>query len=220
MAGGASTQIDVSVSRLIGGSVTVNIAATDGLSVASSVTLTDLNAIEVAVSADAGASGTATLTFTAEDYATARVTVEIEDAPTQPDPAIGLVVAPTVLGLVTGESTNLTITASPTTATITISVAAGGDNIINAAEVTRSYELNEAQDEVVVAVTGVRSGMTTLTITAEADGYTSATASVRVEVIESLRIAATPVRCGLSGRWCQHADQCECEPGGRGIGHG
>ena len=94
------------------------------------------------------------------------------------------------MGLVTGESTNLTITASPTTATITISVAAGGDNIINAAEVTRSYELNEAQDEVVVAVTGVRSGMTTLTITAEADGYTSATASVRVEVIESLRIAA------------------------------
>ena len=67
----------MSVSRLIGGSVTVDIAATDGLRVPSSVTLTNLEAVAVEVTADAGASGTATLTFTADDYATAIVTVEI-----------------------------------------------------------------------------------------------------------------------------------------------
>ena len=90
------------------------------------------------------------------------------------------------MGLVTGERADLRITASPTTATITISVAAGGDNIINAAEVAGSYELNEAQDEVVVAVEGGVSGITTLTVTAASTGYMTATTQVRVEVNREL----------------------------------
>ena len=192
-----------------------------GLSVEpSSVTLTNLGAIEVAVSALAGASGTATLTFTATDYAPATVTVEIEDAPTQPAQPIGLGVTPSVLGLVTGERADLTITASPTTATITISVAIGGDNIINAAEVAGSYELNVAQDEVVVAVEGGVSGITTLTVTAASTGYMTATTQVRVEVIESLRIAAAPGDVDLVAGGASTQIECECESPDRGIGHG
>ena len=192
VADGASARIDVSVSRLIGGSVTVDIAATDGLRVPSSVTLTNLEAVAVEVSALAGASGTATLTFTATDYATATVTVEIMDAPTQPEPAVGLVVVPGVLEIVTGESRQIGITVA-TTATITIMSDSTG--IASVAESAERFEL-EVQEGVSnstqINVSGGNVGITTVTITAEADGYTSATASVRVEVVESLRIVATP----------------------------
>ena len=116
---GASTQIDVSVSRLVGESVTVDIAATDGLSVASSVLLTDLNEVAVTVTATESYDGTATVTFTATDYALATVAVEIEAAPTQPDPAVELSVMPSALEIVTGERAELMLTATPT-ATITI----------------------------------------------------------------------------------------------------
>ena len=191
VADGASARIDVSVSRLIGGSVTVGIAATDGLSVPSSVTLTDLETVAVEVSALAGASGTATLTFTATDYATATVTVEIMDAPTQPDPSVGLVVAQRVLEIVTGESRQIGITVA-TTATITIMSDSTG--IASVAESAERFELQVAADNnsTQINVSGGNVGITTVTITAEADGYTSATASVRVEVVESLRIVATP----------------------------
>ena len=192
MADGASARIDVSVSRLIGGSVTVDIAATDGLRVPSSVTLTNLEAVAVEVSALAGASGTATLTFTADDYATARVTVEIEAAPTQPELPVGLVVVPGVLEIVTGESRQISITVA-TTATITIMSDSTG--IASVAESAERFEL-EVQEGVSnstqINVSGGNVGITTVTITAEADGYTSATASVRVEVVESLRIVAMP----------------------------
>ena len=138
VADGASARIDVSVSRLIGGSVTVNIAATDGLRVPSSVTLTNLEAVAVEVSALAGASGTATLTFTADDYATATVTVEIMDAPTQPELPVGLVVVPGVLEIVTGESRQIGITVA-TTATITIMSDSTG--IASVAESAERFEL-------------------------------------------------------------------------------
>ena len=181
---------DVSVSRLIGAAVTVDIAATDGLSVATSVTLTNLEAVAVAVSALAGASGTATLTFTATDYATATVTVEIMDAPTQPELPVGLVVVPGVLEIVTGESRQIGITVA-TTATITITDSTG---IASVAESAERFEL-EVQEGVSnstqINVSGGNVGITTVTITAEADGYTSATASVR-EVVESLRLSRPP----------------------------
>ena len=57
VAGGDSTQISVSVSRVVGASVTVEIEASAGLRVEpSSVTLTNLDAMAVAVSANAGVS--------------------------------------------------------------------------------------------------------------------------------------------------------------------
>ena len=188
---GASTEISVSVSRLIGESVTVDIAATTGLSVASSVTLANLDKVVVAVTATESYSGTATVTFTATDYTTATVTVEIMDAPPPSLPAIGLVVVPPVLEIVTGESTNLTITAGATTATITIMSDSTG--IASVAESAARFELaGGAGNSTRINVFGGNVDTTTLTITATAAGYTSATTSVRVDVIESLRIAATP----------------------------
>ena len=191
VADGASARIDVSVSRLVGAAVTVNIAATDGLRVPSSVTLTNLEAVAVEVSALAGVSGTATLTFTATDYATATVTVEIMDAPTQPELPVGLVVVPGVLEIVTGESRQIGITVA-TTATITIMSDSTG--IASVAESAERFELqvDATNNSTQINVSGGNVGITTVTITAEADGYTSATASVRVEVVESLRIVARP----------------------------
>ena len=75
---GSSTQINVRVSRLIGESVTVDIAATTGLSVASSVLLTNLNEVGVTVTATESYDGTATVTFTATDYASATVAVDVD----------------------------------------------------------------------------------------------------------------------------------------------
>ena len=80
--------------------------------------------------------------------------------------------------------------------------------------------MNEAQDEVVVAVEGGVSGITTLTVTAASTGYMTATTQVRVEVIESLRIAATPGDVDLVADGASTQIRCECEPPGRGIGHG
>ena len=190
VAGGGSTQIDVSVSRLVGGSVTVAIDASAGLSVdATSVTLTTRDAVAVEVSAEIGASGTGTLMFTATDYATARVTVEIEAAPTEPDPPVGLVVVPRVLEIVTEGSTELSITVS-TTATITI---AGGDARASVeAGAARFTLIGGADNSTQIDVFGVRSGTTTLTIEAVAAGYETTRATVEVNVIESLRIVAEP----------------------------
>ena len=196
---GASTQISVRVSRIEGSEVTVEIAASTGLRVEpTSVTLTDRAIPGVTtVTADADYSGTATVTFEAVGYESTLVSVTITRAPTPELGPINLGVAPPALEIVTGASTNLTITAGATTATITISMAAGGENIINAAEVAGSYELTLDNTAVVVAVRGVRSGATTLTITAEAEGYTSARASVRVEVIERLSLVAEPASVDL-----------------------
>ena len=67
--------------------------------------------------------------------------------------------------------------------------------IASVAESAERFEL-EVQEGVSnstqINVSGGNVGITTVTITAEADGYTSATASVRVEVVESLRIVARP----------------------------
>ena len=191
---GASTEIDVSVNRLSGESVTVDIAATTGLSVASSVLLTNLNAVAVTVTATENYTGTATVTFmaAAEGYESATVAVEIEAAPTTPsDPEINLGVMPTPLEIVTGESTPLTITVS-TTATITIT----GDPEGIAEASTTSFSLGNTESRT-INVLGVDIGDTTLTITARAAGYTDTTVSVAVEVVESLQIFATPASVDL-----------------------
>ena len=186
VAGGASTQINVSVSRVVGESVRVDIDATAGLSVAQLVTLTNLDAIEVEVTADAGASGTGTLMFTADNYAMAMVTVEI-----RPAPAIELSVLPAALEIVSGMSAELTITATPTA---TITIISDNDNIASVAESAAAFELEGgANNSTRISVSGGNVDTTTLTITATADGHTDTMVSVAVEVIESLEIFATPV---------------------------
>ena len=190
VAGGDSTQINVSVSRVVGESVRVDIDATAGLSVASSVTLENLDAIEVEVTALAGASGTATVTFTATDYAMATVAVEIEAAPTQPELAVGLEVEPRVLEIVTEESTQISIMVLMVSTTATITITGDPEGIAEAS--TTSFSLGNTESRT-INVRGAKSGDTTLTITAAAAGHTDTTVSVAVNVLESLRIAATPV---------------------------
>ena len=77
---GASTEIRVRVSRVVGDSVTVDIAATEGLMVASSVTLATRDEVAVAVTATESYNGPATVTFTAAGYTTATVTVDIRES--------------------------------------------------------------------------------------------------------------------------------------------
>ena len=63
-----------------------------------------------------------------------------------------------------------------------------------------------------------------LDVGTDADDYSDAagirdTISVAVEVVESLRIVATPPSVDLVAG-CEHRDQCERESPDRGIGHG
>ena len=193
VAGGNSTQINVSVSRVVGASIMVDIDASDGLSVVSSVTLTNLDAIEVEVSADADASGTGTLMFTASNYETAMVTVEV--TPAAPLPAIELSVTPSPLEIVSGLSAELTITATPTAM---ITIISDDDNIASVAESAAAFELEGgAENSTRISVSGGNVDRTTLTIEASMAGYTTETVAVDVDVLESLRIAATPVRVVL-----------------------
>ena len=118
------------------------------------------------------------------------------EAPTQPEQSVGLVVVEGVLEIVTGESGQIGIMVA-TTATITIMSDSTG--IASVAESAERFELqvDATNNSTQINVSGGNVGITTVTITAEADGYTSATASVRVEVVESLRIAAVPARVDL-----------------------
>ena len=189
---GASTEINVRVSRLIGESVTVDIAATTGLSVASSVLLTNLNEVVVSVTATESYAGTATVTFTAPDgYASAMVAVNVDMVEEPTLLAVELSVMPSVLEIVTGESAKLMLTATPT-ATITIS----SDSTEIASVADAEFELQEGV-ETAINVSGGNVDTTTLTITATAVGRTDTTVSVRVEVVESLQIFATPASVDL-----------------------
>ena len=124
-----------------------------------------------------------TVTFEADDYASATVTVTIEED--DPQPQIVLEVEPPALEIVTGESTPISITVS-TTARITITSDPEG-----IAEAPASFGLNE-NGSTQIDVFGDRSGATTLTITADAVGYVSATTSVSVVVQDPLSIEVMP----------------------------
>ena len=189
---GASTEIRVRVSRVVGDSVRVDIAATEGLMVASSVTLATRDEVAVAVTATESYNGPATVTFTADDYATATVTVEVTEAVVQLEP-VELEVVPSALEIVGEMSTELTITATPMA---TITIISGDDGIAFVPVAAAPFILGNGQSTT-INVLGARSGTTTLTIKAAADGYTTTTASVEVEVIERLRIEAEPVSFDL-----------------------
>ena len=129
-----------------------------------------------------------TVTFEADDYASATVTVTIEED--DPQPQIELEVEPPALEIVTGESTPISITVS-TTARITITSDPEG-----IAEALASFGLNE-NGSTQIDVFGDRSGATTLTITADAVGYVSATTSVSVVVQDPLSIEVMPASVSL-----------------------
>ena len=191
--------------------VTVNVAAgdidTDNVTVTTTVTgNTNAVSVESPVGVSVGIptiftvrgldAGDATLRLTADhpDYKPASIDVSVSVSL----PPIGLSVDPSVLRFVIGgPPEELTITALPTATTITISV--DGDaaniigetgNIINMSPII--YMLDGDNSEVVVRVRGDEIGRTTLTITAEADGYETERATVGVEVLDSLRIEVDP----------------------------
>ena len=122
-----------------------------------------------------------------DNYMTEQIQVDITEDELPP---IELSVTPSALEeIVIGGPEVLRITASPARATITIDVAAEATDIINDNDVQGTYQLNKFDDdEIEVEVRGVNIGRTTLTITAEADGYTSETAIVSVMVLDLLRI--------------------------------
>ena len=191
---GASTEIRVRVSRIEGSEVTVEIAASTGLRVEpTSVTLTDRAVPGVTtVTADVDYSGTATVTFEAVGYESTLVSVTITRAPTPELGQINLGVAPPALEIVTGESTPLSISVS-TTATITIT-GGGSTAFVPAAVVPFTVGKDQSTT---INVFGDRSGTTTLTIEAVAAGYETTRATVEVEVLERLSLAAEPVRVDL-----------------------
>ena len=149
-------------------------------------------------------SGTATVTFEAVGYESTLVSVTITRAPTPELGPINLGVAPPALEIVTGASTPISISVL---ATATITITSDPEGI---AEAPASFGLNE-NGSTQIDVFGVRSGATTLTITAAAVGYVTARATVEVEVLERLSIVAEPDRVDLVARG-EHADQCACEP--------
>ena len=112
---GESTQISVSVSRIEGSEVTINVEAPEGLSVsASELTFSssspDPKVITVTAVEDDRYTGdrSKTLTLTADDYPMATVTVNITEDDLQP---IGLIVEPTELDLVRFTNTMIEVSA-------------------------------------------------------------------------------------------------------------
>ena len=184
------------MSRIEGSEVTVEIAASTGLRVEpTSVTLTDRAVPGVTtVTADVDYSGTATVTFEAVGYESTLVSVTITRAPTPELGQINLEVAPPALEVVTGESTPISISVL---ATATITITSNPEGIAEApASFDGSFGLNE-NGSTQIDVFGVRSGATTLTITAAAVGYVTARATVEVDVLERLRIVAEPASVDL-----------------------
>ena len=135
----------------------------------------------------------ATLTLSATGYASTMVTINITDDELPP---IGLRVTPPELEIVRGTEMVLTITTA-TTATITISEAAGADDIINDVQGTQTLNKNDPNNEIEIEVMGLKTGRTTLMITAEAVGYEMETTSVNVMVLDPLRIQVNQDRFNL-----------------------
>ena len=183
---GASTEINVRVSRLLGESVTVDIVATTGLSVASSVLLTNLNEVVVSVTATESYAGTATVTFTADDYATARVTVNITDATPQP---IELAVrSSTELDLVTFETAGITVSVA---VAATLNVVTEGSVRLEGGRMAGTFGLGAGETQIQIEAVSVGEGTVTFTV---GEGGTADTAVVTVMVIKpTLMISASGV---------------------------
>ena len=200
MEGGASTQISVSLSRIDAdrGEVEVSIDL-EGSGLAVSTTLLMFNSTKsqtVTVTATNNDdeymdNRSERLILTAMGYASATVTVEITDDELPP---IELSVEPSPLKLVIGTPTELTIEVSATEG-VTLTVTVGDADIIES--LAAEYLLMSDETRTEITVRGDNIGATTLRITAEAEGYISATTIVSVEVLDLLRIEADTDRLSL-----------------------
>ena len=200
-------ELEIEARTTEGLTVTVNVEAGDTDNVTVTTTVmgnTDAVSVESPVGVSVGTptiftvqgldAGNATLTLIASHplYESASIDVSVRVSL----PPVGLSVDPPALGFVIGgPPEELTITTA-TTATITIDVAAEANDIIN--DIQGTYPLNKNDNDAIkIEVSGINTGRTTLTITAEADGYTSETAIVNVEVLDSLRIEVDPATFDL-----------------------
>ena len=136
--------------------------------------------------------GDETLTLTAShpdyDSTSTEVDVRVDLRPLE------LSVEPSPLEIVIGTSKILTIGVSATEG-VTLTVTVDRDGIIK--ELADEYLLTSGETSMTIEVIGNAIGDTILTITAEAEGYTSATTTVSVEVLDSLRIEVDTDRLSL-----------------------
>ena len=212
---GDSAQISVSVSRIEGSEVTINLEAPPGLSVsASELTFSrsspDPKVITVTAVEDDRYTGdrSSTLTLTADGYTMATVTVDITE---EEPPPVGLVVSPSPLGVVIGMSETFTVAVEEGVRTV-IWMRSGNSEIASlpfegywgpdgfvgrSLEFTGGRYSGSQQSNPRFEVHGVNIGMTTVTVTAVADGYAAGTATVMVEVLDILRIGTDSDRLSL-----------------------
>ena len=212
---GDSTQISVSVNRIAASEVTINVEAPEGLSVSpSELTFSrsspDPKVITVTAVEDVRYAGgsSATLTLTADGYTTATVTVDIAE---DDQPSLGLVVSPSPLGVVIGMSETFTVaveegvraviwmrSGNSEIASLPFEGYWGPDGFVGGSlEFTGGRYSGSQQSNPRFEVHGVNIGMTTVTVTAVADGYAAGTATVMVEVVDPLRIETNPARLSL-----------------------
>ena len=133
-----------------------------------------------------------TLTLTAShplyDSARTEVDVSVSLRPLE------LSVEPSPLEVVIGTSKILMIGVSATEG-VTLTVTVRDANIIE--ELAAEYLLMSGETSTEITVRGNNIGDTTLTMTAEAEGYTSPTRTVSIEVLDLLRIEADTDRLSL-----------------------
>ena len=180
VADGDSAQVKVSLNRLDAGSDEVEVSIKQEgsrLDVASSLTLRSRDEMEVSVT-PTSETGMSTLTFTADDYITATVTVEITPAAL---PQVGLS-ASTELEITVGTTEALTIQVNAeeaTRATLTTSIRIS--TIISVMAPPAPTSLTGGNT--IINVTGVNQGETDLVIRVEAGGYETTEITVRVRVM-------------------------------------
>ena len=203
---GDNTQISVSLNRIAASEVTINVEAPEGLSVsASELTFSrsspDPKVITVTAVEDDRYAGdrSETLILTADGYTTATVTVEVtEDDP----PPVGVAISPSPLKVVIGMSELFTVAVEEGVRTV-IWMRSGNSEIASlpfegyrgpdgfvggSLEFTGGRYSGSQQSNPTFEVHGINIGMTTVTVTAVADGYAAGTATVMVEVLDTLRI--------------------------------
>ena len=137
--------------------------------------------------------GDETLTLTAShpdyDSTSTKVDVRVDLRPLE------LSVEPSPLEVVIGTSKVLMIGVSATEG-VTLTVTVDRDDRIR--KLADEYLLTSGETRTEISVRGDNIGDTTLTIEAEAEGYTSATTKVSIEVLDLLRIKAMPATFELA----------------------
>ena len=181
VADGDSAQVKVSLNRLDAGSDEVEVSIKQEgsrLDVASSLTLRSRDEVEVSV-IPTNETGMSTLTFTADGYITATVTVEITPAALPP---VGLRSASTELEITVGTTEPLMIQVNAEEATrATLTTSIGMSTIISVTAPAIPTSL--IGGDTVISVTGNNPGERDLVIRVEAVGYETTEITVRIRVI-------------------------------------